>query len=129
MAFRKINEKQNLTGFYRRIKGNTMQGIVTKFIDMKNGPFFIVKLTAGTCKVSQQSTDGKTYKDATAKSGDWIGLGAATTIRDTLKGYIGSEVKVTWTGETPSKNFPKNKVQLFDVEINDEKPEEDSSIR
>jgi hypothetical protein len=127
MAFRELNPQHKLTGFYARIKNNNLQGIVTKYVAKADGPFFVIKLTA-SCKVNQKSEDGKRFSLVAAKAGEWVGLGATTTL-SALKEYPGKEVRVQWTGETPSQKFKGKSVQLFKVEVNDEAALDSSLIQ
>jgi hypothetical protein len=119
MAFRKLNDIVALAGFYIRKLSNPAQGKVTKFVNKKGGPFYVLELTAD-CQVQITDKAKKKTTEGIAKAGQSIGLPAVKTL-EPLKEYAGKgvEVRVAFKGTTPSMNFPGKDVSLFDIEIND----------
>jgi hypothetical protein len=119
MAFRKLNQLVELSGFFRRTVGNTCQGYVTKHVAKKGGPFYVVELTK-ECPVEITDKKTKKTKSGTAVPTQSIGLSACKTLED-LQKYVGTktEIRVTFTGTTPCKAFPGKNVQLYDIEVDD----------
>ena len=117
MGFRKVNEQHELSGFFMREVGNTCQGYMRKLVDKKDGPFFVIELTA-ECKVNVMDMKTKKVKPGVAVPTQFIGVSAVKTL-EPVRGFVDKEVRLTFTGTTPSKQFKGKEVQLFDIEVND----------
>ena len=75
MAFKKINERMELSGFFNREQGQVIQGIVKKHIAKEDGPFYIFELTE-PCK----AVVDKKSKKVVTKVGDYVGVAASSSI-------------------------------------------------
>ena len=117
MAFRKVNEQQTLSGFFARDIGNQATGTVVKYVDMKNGPFFVVELTKD-CKVMVQDPRTKKVKPGVAVPMQFIGVSAVTTLGP-VKDLVGKLVRLTFKGTVPSKKFVGKEISLFDIEVDE----------
>jgi len=129
MAFRKLNEQVNLTGFYRREKGNVIEGLLVKYVAKKNGPFFILELEKsckldavvleadGTPRVDPKTKRAVT-KAITGKKGDMVGLSACATVKP-LSEYVGRLVQAEWKGEKPSTEYKGKMIQIYEIAVDE----------
>jgi hypothetical protein len=130
MAFRKLNPRLELAGFWTRSKDSKITGILRKLIEKDDGPFFIMELTevADKC-IAHRNNDEEII--ISGEVGENIGFMANATLRSALTSegenptlMLGATVRITALGTTPSKTRKKFgkpvQVYLYDVEIDDE---------
>ena len=119
MSFRELNPQHELSGFYARIPNNPCQGRLRKFVGKKNGPFFVLELTE-KCIINSIDKKTKNVKHCDGKPGQYIGVSAVKTL-DALKAdeLLNKEIRLTFTGSTPSKNYPGKDIALFKIEVED----------
>ena len=98
MSFRKVNERHELSGFWDREVGSSVQGIVVKHIAKDDGPFYIIELTADCANVATQDDE-----ILTVKSGEYVGVMANQTLSVLQEKYIGANVRLTALAPVPSK--------------------------
>lgn len=99
MAFKKINERHELSGFWNREVGSSLQGIVVKHVPKDDGPFFILELTADCENIATRDDE-----IVTAKTGEYVGVMANVTLSVLQEKYIGANVRITALEPVPSKN-------------------------
>jgi hypothetical protein len=98
MSFKKINERHELSGFWNREVGSTVQGIVVKHVQKDDGPFFIFELTADCENIATRDDE-----IVTAKTGEYVGVMANATLSVLQEKYVGANVRITALEPVPSK--------------------------
>lgn len=139
MAFRKLNPRLELAGFWNRVINTMIQGILRKCIEKDDGPFFIIELTetTKTACIAHRSESGEESL-VVGELGENIGVMANSTLRNALTTEgddphlrIGAHIRITALGTTPSKTRKKAgkpvQVYLYDVEIDDSEVEDTSN--
>jgi hypothetical protein len=96
-------------------------GILLKRIALKNNPFYIVQVKAPCFTQIRDPKNPKKLLRRTVKIGDTIGLSDSATVH-MLAEHLGKDIRVQFTGTTPSKAYPGKHVKLFKVEVDDEQP-------
>ena len=117
MAFRKLNEQHQLSGFFARDIGNFCEGKVESFVNKPNGPFFVIEL-AKECKVMVQDQKTKKVKVGVAAPTQYIGVSAVTTLAP-VKELVGKTVRLTFMGTKASKKYPGKDISIFNIEVNE----------
>ena len=120
MAFKKINERMELSGFFNREQGQVIQGIVKKHIAKEDGPFYIFELTE-PCK----AVVDKKSKKVVTKVGDYVGVAASSTLNILNDEHIGGHVRLRATGMVAHKTridkTTKKPLMMhtFDIEVDE----------
>lgn len=122
MAFKKINERHELSGFWNREVDSTVQGIVVKHVPKDDGPFFILELTADCENIATRDDE-----IVTAKTGEYVGVMANTTLAVLADKYLNCNVRLTAREPVPSKTRTHKvngksvptMVRLYDIEVDE----------
>jgi len=123
MAFRELNPRLDIDGFYECSTANILTGRLLKHIASKNNPFYLVQLAAPCYTQIRDPKNAKKLLRRSAKANAVVGLSDSHALHD-LREHIGHDIRVQFVGTTPSKNYPGKHIKLFKVEVDDSTPAE-----
>jgi len=119
MAFRKINERMELKGFWTRAKGTVLQGIVKKHVPKEGGPFYIIECTEPCTAVVNM--DKKPVKGVNV--GDYVGCAASSVLKVLQDECMNRIVRLTALERVPHKTRKKDgkpvMMHTFDIEVDE----------
>ena len=127
MAFKKINERHELSGFWNREVDSSVQGIVVKHVPKDDGPFYILELTADCENIATRDDE-----IVTAIVGEYVGVMANQTLSILQEKYLGANVRLTALEPVPSKNRTHKDertgkkvptlIRMYSIEVDESEP-------